>query len=362
MQGFAGSVARAFFIQVALIFVYSATTFTLSGVFQYKNTSLVPYKELHTMKKQALKIFTLLAAVLFLSATVMEFEAHARAGSGSRSMGSAGSRSYSRPASPSYQPPPPRPQQAAPSPIQQPAAGGFMRSMAGGIAGGLLGGMLFRSLGFGGMGGGMGGGGIGLFEIILIAGIGYLIYRFIKKNRETSSMNTFEPQYGGGTVTPISQGYQNRVPEVEDVETGLAHIRQFDPYFDENSYNDLVMDNFFKIQGAWMNRDLTPVQALLTDEMRRIFQTDIDKLIRDKQINRLENIAVRNVEIVEAWQESGQDYINTLVYANLLDYTTDETGTVLSGSKSDPVKFEEYWTFTRPVGNNPWKLTKIDQK
>ena len=238
-----------------------------------------------------------------------------------------------------------------------------MRSMAGGIAGGLLGGMLFRSLGFSGMGGGMGGGGIGLFEILLLAGIGYLIYRFIKKKRELSNVNSFEPgPYRSENVTPLSQGFQQPALDTGDVEAGLAHIRQFDPNFDENRYNDLVMDNFFKIQGAWMNRDLTPVQGLLTDEMRRVFQADIDKLISDKQINRLENIAVRKVDIVEAWQESGQDYINTLMYANLLDYTTDETGTVLSGSKSDPIKFEEYWTFSRPVGNNPWKLSAIDQK
>ena len=314
------------------------------------------------MKKHVLKFFTVLAAVMFLSVTVMEFEAHARAGGGSRSMGSRGSRSYSQPASPSSQPRPQ--QQAAPSPsFQQPAAGGFMRSMAGGIVGGMVGGMLFRSLGFGGMGGGMGGG-IGLFEIILFAGIGYLIYRYIKKKRAESSMNPYEPElYRGGNVTPINQEYQpQQISDNRDVETGLANIRQFDSYFDENRYNDLVMDNFFKIQGAWMNRDLTPVQEILTDEMRRVFQSDLDKLIREKQINRLENIAVRNVEIVEAWQESGQDYINTLVYANLLDYTTDETGAVLSGSKSDPIKFEEYWTFTRPVGNNPWKLSAIDQK
>jgi predicted lipid-binding transport protein (Tim44 family) len=112
-----------------------------------------------------------------------------------------------------------------------------------------------------------------------------------------------------------------------------------------------------------MNRELTPAGTLLTDEMRGILQQDVDVLRRDRQINRLENIAVRNVEIVEAWQESGQDFITALIYANLLDYTTDDTtGAVLSGSKTDPVKFEEYWTFTRPVGNNPWKLSGIDQK
>lgn len=37
------------------------------------------------------------------------------------------------------------------------------------------------------------------------------------------------------------------------------------------------------------------------------------------------------------------------------------SGKVISGSKTDPVKFEEYWTFTRQVGNNPWKLSAVTQ-
>jgi predicted lipid-binding transport protein (Tim44 family) len=97
--------------------------------------------------------------------------------------------------------------------------------------------------------------------------------------------------------------------------------------------------------------------------MRQIFQRDLDKLLQDKQVNRLENIAVRNVDLAEVWQENGQDFITTLIYANLLDYTTDDlSGAVISGSKSEPVKFEEYWTFIRPVGNNPWQLSAINQK
>jgi predicted lipid-binding transport protein (Tim44 family) len=50
------------------------------------------------------------------------------------------------------------------------------------------------------------------------------------------------------------------------------------------------------------------------------------------------------------------------VLANLLDYNVDETtGQVVEGSKTDPVKFEEYWTFTRSVGDNAWKLSAINQ-
>jgi hypothetical protein len=59
--------------------------------------------------------------------------------------------------------------------------------MTGGLAGGMLGSMLFSS--FAGAGSGMGGstgGGIGLFEIILLAGGGYLLFRFIR-NRSNST-------------------------------------------------------------------------------------------------------------------------------------------------------------------------------
>jgi predicted lipid-binding transport protein (Tim44 family) len=327
--------------------------------------------------------FTVFCALaLSMAVSLAPRESDARAG-GSRSIGSRGSRSYSQPAAPPSQSRPyqqaapqqaPRPISPPPYQAPQPAGGGFFRNMAGGvlggIAGGMLGGMLFRSLGFGG-GGGMGGmgagggGGIGFFEILLIGGILYLIYRFIKNKRE--STESTQNVYGGNTyqepVTyqPVDQ--PSISSSADDMATGISHIRQFDRSFDEQRFCDQVMDIFFKVQSAWMNRDLSLATALLTTELRRTFQDDIDRLIRDKRVNRLENTAVRKVEIVEAWQESGQDYLTTLIYANLLDYTTDEvSGQVVEGSRTEPVKFEEYWTFTRPVGNNQWQLSAINQK
>jgi len=316
------------------------------------------------MRHKIGRFFTVVAAVIFLSITVMELSADARGG-GSRSMGSRGSRSYTKPAAPGPQSGPQRQQQAAPAPNQmqqQPAAGGgFLRSMAGGLMGGMIGSMLFSS--FAGASGGMAkGGGIGMFEIILLAGIGYLIYRFIQKkraeNQQTSSFQTNAAQHNSGS---IASQPELEPPASDLVSPGLAHIRQMDSSFDETRLPDTVMDIFFKIQAAWMHRDLVPVNSLLTNEMRTILQGDIDDLLRDKQINRLENIAVRKVELTEAWQETGQDFISMLIQAHMLDYTMDESATVISGSTTEPVKFEEYWTFTRGVGNNPWQLSAITQ-
>lgn len=313
------------------------------------------------MKKQMVEVVTIAAALFFLSISALALNAEARAGGG-RSSG--GSRSYSRPASPSPQQSPSRQQVApapTPAPVQQPAGGGFMRSMAGGMMGGLLGGMLFSSFAGAGEGvGGMGGSGIGLFEILLLAGGGYLIFRYIKKKRGASS----SPLSGAeGSVFPLSRTEWSPEPQTGGVETGLAYIRQMDPSFDVGRFNDLAMDIFFKIQGAWMSRDLSPVTGLLTDEMKEILQRDLDQLLRNKQVNRLENIAVRKVELAEVWQETGQDFVTVSIYANLLDYTVDDlSGEVVSGNKAEPIKFEEFWTFTRPVGNNSWQLSAINQK
>ena len=97
-----------------------------------------------------------------------------------------------------------------------------------------------------------------------------------------------------------------------------------DPLFTEEKFKDQAMDFFFKIQGAWANRDMATVEHLFTDEMFRIFQGDAEALLK-AQKNRLENIAVRSVDITEAWQESGSDFITVRVFANLLDYKLDET-------------------------------------
>jgi len=320
------------------------------------------------------RLMGVLAVVALLAILVPE-EVWARAGGGG-SMGSRGSRSFSSPSrtysapAPSTSPRPSAQPQPAPTPgsMAQPApAGGFMRSLAGGVMGGLLGGMLFRGLGFAGGPGEGSGGGFGLMDLLLLAGIAYLIFWFIRRNRAAQevpataySSRISADAYGGGgstaTLDAPSASWQH------DLERGLGHIRQMDPGFDEATFREMCTDRFFQIQAAWMRRDLEKLRPLLTDEMAETFGKHIDQARSKRQINKLENITVRSVEPTEAWQEQGQDYITVRLLANLLDYTVDETtGNAVGGSDSVPVKFEEYWTWVRPVGRTDWRLSAINQ-
>lgn len=299
-------------------------------------------------------------------------DAAARAGR-SRSFGSRGTSSYRSPAqgpSPSYdsrgaqRSPPTSP--AGPFGASQP--GGFLRGLAGGVIGGIAGGLLFRSLGFAGPGAGVGGG-MGLFDLALLAGGAYLLYRFVSARRRPApasvSSGVFGMGSGQGEARPGFPGPEGWGPvttaQENDLAVGLSQIRRFDPSFDEARFRDAAQDIFFRVQGAWTRRDLASVEAMLGDEVRRTLQDDLDDLKRRGEVNRLENIAVREAEIVEAWQDRGEDLLTLRLLASLLDYTTDEAGTVKAGSDREPVKFEEYWTFARPIGAGPWKLTAVQQ-
>lgn len=328
------------------------------------------------------------ALVLALSSLLWVADAHARAGGGS-SGGSRGSRSYSAPRTPSQVSPsrpnaPAAPMQATP-PMQQPMPQrpGWGGMLGGLLVGGLLGSMLFGGLG--GMGGGLFGG-LGLLELALIAGLAFFAISWMRKRQAGAGAGAGAPAYAGGYGSASSYGsvpgwqqpsggssysgggsapvatLEPPPAEVSDLDRGVAHIRQMDASFDPAVFAESATDTFFKVQAAWTTRDMSRVGDLLTSEMRGVLQGQCDRLRAERKINRLENIAVRQAAATEAWQEKGQDFVTLYFLASLVDYTTDESGAqVLEGSRTEPVKFEEYWTFTRPVGPNAWKLAAIQQ-
>ncbi|MBF0457503.1 MAG: Tim44 domain-containing protein [Nitrospirae bacterium] len=289
-----------------------------------------------------------------------------RSSSSSRSsIGSRGSRTNVPPKQPTRTPQPAQRQQQVQQPVQPvvqpaPAKSGFWRSFAGGMVGGMVGGMLFHSLFGGGAGyggAGYGGGGIGLFDIILLAVIGYIIYRIVKSKRR-------EDPYDGGDY---SMQYQTGQPPEEvsyqptEIEAGLDALRRYDQFFDEDRFKDIVSDIFYKIQAAWSRRDLDSVKGLLAPDIFGDLNADILKMKAEGRINKLENIGVRTVKMSEVWQESGQDFITVEIAASMLDYTTDVSGRVIDGDNNTPIGFLEYWTFVRNIGTSNWQLTSIQQ-
>jgi predicted lipid-binding transport protein (Tim44 family) len=232
-----------------------------------------------------------------------------------------------------------------------------MRSLGTAMMGGFLGSMLFSGLANAGWGG-FGGSGFGLIEILLLAGLGYFILQKFRRPVEAPNYGTMQYQndqgYDAGSATVQAEPVSNNI----DYRTLTMMDRSFDP----NQFLKTIQDMFFKIQGAWNKQDIGALSALCRAELMRTWQEELSSQRARGQQNRMENIALRESDITEAWTESGEDFITVRLKANLLDYTIDQkSGAVVSGSNSEPIDFEEYWTFSRPVGPNSWKLAAVQQ-
>ena len=312
--------------------------------------------------------FVCAVLALFLTTLVFAAVAEARAGGGF-SGGSRGSRSYSAPRSPSMPmspSSPTSPQRGLSSPTSPQRPGGFLGGFGGMLGGFLLGGLL-GSLLFGGLGAGFGG--IGFMDILLVGGLAALAYAFFRRRSPApayagaagasawSQAGTAAPQAGAAPVSTAPADV-----DFEDLERGIATIRMMDPAFTPLRFAGLARDLFLRVQSAWTARDLSPVRTELTDELAGSLDADLGRLKTLKRVNRLDKITLEVAEVTEAWQEYGKDFVSVRFRAGVLDYTVDETtGAVVEGSNTVPTSFEEFWTFTRPVGPSPWRLSAIQQ-
>lgn len=310
--------------------------------------------------KTVLGIVGVLAVIAF-SQLVLENYAEARAGGG-RSGGFRGSRSYSSPARPT-QPSNPTQSRRDAMPSQQPGpmapqSGGFMRGLGTAILGGFLGSMLFSGLAHAGIGG-LGGSGFGMIEILLLGGLGYFLYRKFRSPAVASGYGTMQYQ----NTQPYTQYTPSSAPQAPVTnEIDYRSLTMMDRTFTPDQFLKNAQDMFFKIQGAWNKQDTNALGALCGSELMKTWGDELTSLRARGQQNKMENIALRESEITEVWTENGEDYITVRLLANLLDYNVDaKSGALVSGSNSEPVQFEEYWTFSRPVGPNPWKLTAVQQ-
>ncbi|MBW2709322.1 MAG: Tim44 domain-containing protein [Deltaproteobacteria bacterium] len=246
-----------------------------------------------------------------------------------------------------------------------------MRGLGGGLLGGAIGSMLFGGVGHGaGMGGGgVGGSGIGLFEILIIGGLIYFLYRkFSKKSRSNSNRSSFlssDAGYasgGGYEDVPVPPSRPPDMASGDSVAEDLDTVRRYDPGFDPEGFKEFSQDVFFKVQAAWTRRDVSVMKQYLGEKLLSEYEQHFSDLKAKGQENRLENIAMREVDIVDMGEMGGEPFVIVQFRANLLDYTVDEaTGNVIEGSSSEPVKFLERWAFSKSAGASQWKLEGIQE-
>lgn len=247
----------------------------------------------------------------------------------------------------------------------------LLGGLIGGIAGSVIGSMLMNAFGAGGGLGGI------LILLIVGAGIFMLISAFRNKRQPIPAgyAGNAPPAYGNQSSfeddnynSPRASNWDVRSDtdngsfvNSQTRDQGLAAMSIEDPSMTRERLQDLLSARFFEIQEAWTNADRNTLAAATTPETYAEFIGDLDGLERRGERNVLKNIVIRNFEVTEVWQEGDVEYATAHIQARLLDYV-ERNGQVISGDKTNPVNFGEYWTFVRTRGRGEWKLTAVNQE
>jgi len=243
---------------------------------------------------------------------------------------------------------------AARPPVSQP--GGFGRGLAGGLLGGLLGagliGMLMGSGFMGGLGGLASMFGL-LLQVGLIAGVGFLLYRWWQRRSQPQAAYAGLPRdmaeqqprsalggfggLGGGAAAPVAEPIEIKPEDFDTFERLLGEV-----------------------QTAYGREDLAALRTHLTPEMLSYYAEELSENASRGVVNQLSDVKLLQGDLSEAWREGDKEYASVAMRYSLVDrYVDRATGKAADGNDA-PQEATEVWTFTRaPAGK--WLLSAIQQ-
>lgn len=244
-----------------------------------------------------------------------------------------------------------------------PAGRGLFGGM-GGMLGGLLAGSLLGSLLFGG---GFNGG--GFLDIILIAVLLFLAFKFFGSRRRAATQGAGQPNAGGFDAlrgTPDPEPMQQRTATPQEPQnrggfdwnalttppTGQQKLYQDEVKkpsdFDEEEFLRGAKAAYSRLNKAWDKRDLSDIGQFSTPAFLKELQQQAaeDKTPGNTEIM-LVNASLVSVDTVGD-EQIAQVYFNVLLRED--------------PSQETPIDVREIWHFIRPAsGEGNWKLDGIQQ-
>lgn len=288
-----------------------------------------------------LLITTLAALFLYLGADLAEA---ARLG-GSKSFGSKPSYQRSTP-TPAPSPTSPQMSQTQP-PSQRPVASPAPSPMGrwGGMLGGILMGGLIGSLLFGGA---HAYGGPGIFDILLIGGGLFLLYRFIRARR----MPAESPVAAGGSLSfeggPAQSWGEPGYTPAQEASPVAAEQPAFPPGFDAEDFLKGAKAIYTRLQASWDKRDMADIAQFVSPEVLAEINGQAQA---DPHPGKTELLLV-NPRIVEVREAENQTIVSVLYDVMMREAATEMAKQV-----------REIWHFSRETRKPEafWLLEGIQQ-
>lgn len=158
---------------------------------------------------------------------------------------------------------------------------------------------------------------------------------------------TREPR--GPLLTSNEPEQGTELPTIADPGAGarFGQIQQRDPSFTWDLLTGRIAHVFNELQAAWSGRDTARIRPYVSDNLFQSMVYWIDLYVQQRCRNVTENARILRIDLANVLSDAHYDAVTVRVFATGLDYTISDDGKVLSGSRSRPRTYSEYWTLIR---------------
>ncbi|MDR0965332.1 MAG: 39S ribosomal protein L45 [Myxococcales bacterium] len=149
------------------------------------------------------------------------------------------------------------------------------------------------------------------------------------------------------TETVAETGTELATLRAPDAQRGFAALIERDPALNWDTFARRIRDIWGNLQSGWSERDLAKIRPFVSDNLFQSMVYWIDLYVAQKCRNVTESGQIQKLVLADVSSDETYDAVTVRLFATGLDYTISDDGKLLSGSKSRPRPYSEYWTLIR---------------
>jgi hypothetical protein len=154
-----------------------------------------------------------------------------------------------------------------------------------------------------------------------------------------------------GNVEEVGTNYPTVMQP--DFASARAAFEQSHPNFSWSEFQSRAALIFNELQAAWSTLKWERARPHETDNLFQMHQYWIEAYKRQRLRNLLDRCTITQMQPVKIKEDAFYSSITLRIFAEGYDYTLDEAGRVVGGSKERLRRWSEYWTFVRSRGGKP---------
>jgi len=127
----------------------------------------------------------------------------------------------------------------------------------------------------------------------------------------------------------------------------FEELQRKDPALSWPTLQGRVALIFSELQAAWSGREPLRIRPFVSDNLFQSMYYWIDLYTQERCRNISENATIQRVDLANVLSDAYFDSITLRLFATSIDYTVSDQGKLLSGHKTRPRTYSEYWTLIR---------------